>query len=87
MDEFPVSVLCRADQSICTIDHPVRPRWMADGETFSSRHAAVRRYKPKQRMLGPAATTTYCWPPVLKVMGEAFMRTFVGNCHMVLPSR
>ena len=27
-------------------------------------------HNPKHRMLGPAATTTYCWPPTLNVMGD-----------------
>ena len=53
----------------------------------SARRAPAFPHKPKQRMLGPAATTTYCWAPTLKVMGEAFMRTLVGNCHNVRPSR
>jgi hypothetical protein len=43
--------------------------------------------RPKQRMLGPAATTTYCWPATANVIGPAFMRTFVGNCHSILPVR
>ena len=40
-------------------------------------------HKPKQRIFGPAATATYCLPPAVKVMGDAFMRTLVGNCHSV----
>ena len=44
-------------------------------------------YKPKQRMLGPAATATYCLPFTLKVIGEAFIRTLVGKCQSVLPER
>ena len=38
-------------------------------------------------MFGPAATATYCLPPTVNVMGEAFMRTLVGNCQSVLPLR
>ena len=44
-------------------------------------------HRPKQRIFGPAATATYCLPPNVNVIGEAFMRTLVGNCQSVLPFR
>ena len=45
------------------------------------------RHRPKQRIFGPAATATYCLPPTVKVIGEAFIRTLVGNSHSALPLR
>ena len=47
-------------------------------------NAIEQLYRPSP---GPAATATYWLPPKLNVMGEAFMRTLVGNCHSVLPFR
>ncbi len=42
---------------------------------------------PKQSMFGPAATATYWFPATMYVIGDAFIRTFVGKCHKVFPSR
>jgi hypothetical protein len=39
----------------------------------------IWRQRPKQRIIGPAATATYCLPPTKKVIGGAFIRTFVGK--------
>jgi hypothetical protein len=44
-------------------------------------------HRPKQSMFGPAATTTYCLPSSMKVIGDAFMKMFVGNSQSVLPVR
>ena len=44
-------------------------------------------HNPKHRIFGPAATATYCFPRTLNVIGDAFMRTFVGKCHSVSPER
>ena len=77
-------------QRVRTLD--VEAYQVCDGVTRATRSpspaiVALMPHRPKQRTLGPAATTTYCWAPTLKVMGEAFMRTLVGNCHNVRPSR
>jgi len=49
--------------------------------------AGPKLQRPKQRMLGPAATATYWRPAAMKVMGDAFMRTLVGNCQSFSPLR
>src|SRR5229473_3602658 len=48
---------------------------------------------PKHRMLGPAATATYCLPPAMNVIGDArqlcpspsSVEAFVWICHRSLP--
>jgi hypothetical protein len=44
-------------------------------------------HKAKHIIFGPAATATYCLPLSSKVIGDAFIRTFVSNRQSVFPSR
>jgi hypothetical protein len=49
--------------------------------TNGSYHSCALRFgqRPKHRMLAPAATAIYWFPPTLNVMGDAFIKTLVGN--------
>jgi len=56
-------------------------------KTLTDGYHAAGAHNPKQRIFGPAATATYCFPRTLKVIGEAFIRTLVGKCQSVFPKR
>jgi len=49
--------------------------------TNGSYHSCALRFghSPKHRMLAPAATAIYWFSPTLNVMGDAFIKTLVGN--------
>jgi hypothetical protein len=49
--------------------------------TNGSYHSCALRFgqRPKHRMSAPAATAIYWFPPTLNVIGDAFIKTLVGN--------
>ena len=56
--------------------------------TNGSYHSCALRFgqRPKHRMFAPAATAIYWFSPTLNVMGDAFIKTLVGNRKRVFPS-